>query len=115
MSTLRQLTRSSLENGGSGTRSWGGNTHHPSSERCAQVDEPVRPAHQIELGERWIGHEVVADEHATLADVAVDPVATLLAMKEPGDPLLTDLRGDRLRVLSLSRAFDRTLAQVAAE
>src|SRR6185436_13634535 len=72
-------------------------------------------AHQIELGKRWIGDEVVADEHAALADVAADPVATFLAAKEPGEPLLADLRGDRLRVVTLPRAVDRTLAQVTAE
>src|SRR5205085_12175155 len=87
---------------------------YPVLQRCTEIDEHVAAAHQIELGERWIGHQVVANEHAALADVAVDPVAAFLAAKEPGEPLLADLGGDRLWIQPLTLGFHRALAQAAA-
>src|SRR3954468_6081397 len=91
MSTLRQLTRSSFENGGSVTRSWRTNTQRSRTSRL--IREPP-PARWKKPGSR-------------------PPPAR--ARKHRGEPLLADLRGDRLRVLPQSCAFDRTFAQVAAE
>ena len=60
---------------------------HALLERRAKIDQEVPAAHEVELRERWIGDEVVASEHAALADVLLDPVAAILAAEELFEPL----------------------------
>ena len=88
---------------------------HPSLQWWPEIDQHVATADQIELGERRIGHEVVSNEDAAFANVLVDAVAALLAVKEPLEPRRANLLRDRGGVATGTRGLDRFLAQIAAE
>ena len=82
---------------------------------ATEVDEDVAAAHEVELGERRIARQVVADEDAQLAHGLADAVAAIDLGEEAPPPLVADVAQRAVGVDAGARLLDRLLADVGAE
>ena len=88
----------------------------PLLQRRRHVDQHVAAGDEIDARERRIDGDVLAGEHAQVADALLDAVVAILPGEEPAQPLGADLGLDALGIEAGARLVERRrVAEVGGE